>query len=276
MALKNPRICQMQGCEKTEVAIGMCGTHYERHRKYGDASIVGTTLKDISGQKFNLLTAKSYRIVVDDKGNRKTLWLCECECGNTVETIGAKLKSGHTKSCGCIQKKKSALNLMMYTYTRNAEQKGFAMDLSEEQFLEIIRSDCFYCGIAPSEGYYTNRGREEGFLYNGIDRINNGKGYFWDNCVPCCGQCNRMKGSFSQKDFLIKVLEISRHLKKGERFDQIVQNMAKCLRCGEIVVSEFRHDFVTCSCGSLSVDGGNAYLRRVGEREDWEEMSVGF
>lgn len=42
-------------------------------------------------------------------------------------------------------------------------------------------------------------------------------------------------------------------------------NRIKCAKCGEIIVSMHRHDFVTCSCGSVSVDGGNDYCRYVGD-----------
>lgn len=44
----------------------------------------------------------------------------------------------------------------------------------------------------------------------------------------------------------------------------IVQNAVICNKCGEFIVSKHRHDFVTCHCGTISVDGGQAYLRRVG------------
>lgn len=44
----------------------------------------------------------------------------------------------------------------------------------------------------------------------------------------------------------------------------IIQNAASCNGCGDFIVSKHRHDFVTCSCGAISVDGGQSYLRRVG------------
>lgn len=33
-------------------------------------------------------------------------WECQCECGNSLIIRGDSLKSGHTKSCGCLQKEK--------------------------------------------------------------------------------------------------------------------------------------------------------------------------
>lgn len=40
-------------------------------------------------------------------------------------------------------------------------------------------------------------------------------------------------------------------------------NAARCKICGDIIESKDRHDFKTCSCGNLSVDGGEEYGRRV-------------
>ena len=45
---------------------------------------------------------------------------------------------------------------------------------------------------------------------------------------------------------------------------QIIQNEVKCKLCGDIIFSAHRHDFKTCKCGSISVDGGMEYIRRVG------------
>ena len=42
----------------------------------------------------------------------------------------------------------------------------------------------------------------------------------------------------------------------------IVRNSARCLGCDTEIVSAHVHDFVTCNCGALSVDGGNHYLKR--------------
>jgi hypothetical protein len=53
----------------------------------------------------------------------------------------------------------------------------------------------------------------------------------------------------------------------------IVRNIARCKRCGDVIESKHRHDFVTCSCGNLSVDGGRAYLRRGFKSGEWEELS---
>lgn len=44
-------------------------------------------------------------------------------------------------------------------------------------------------------------------------------------------------------------------------------NAARCLDCGDLLYSQTRHDFKTCACGNLSVDGGSAYTRRLYRKE---------
>lgn len=41
------------------------------------------------------------------------------------------------------------------------------------------------------------------------------------------------------------------------------RNAARCDRCGTTIESVHRHDFRTCKCGDVSVDGGLDYARRV-------------
>lgn len=40
-------------------------------------------------------------------------------------------------------------------------------------------------------------------------------------------------------------------------------NRAGCRCCGDVIESANRHDFQTCRCGNISVDGGDAYQRRL-------------
>lgn len=55
---------------------------------------------------------------------------------------------------------------------------------------------------------------------------------------------------------------------------KILVNKIRCKNCGDIIESKSVHDFNFCKCESVAVDGGHDYLRRVGELEDWEELSV--
>ena len=52
-----------------------------------------------------------YLTVIERAENTKdgrAQWLCECQCGNKIVVFGKNLRSGNTKSCGCLKKEKPA------------------------------------------------------------------------------------------------------------------------------------------------------------------------
>lgn len=53
---------------------------------------------DLIGQVYGRLT------VLEDVGRRGSfvLWRCQCSCGNIVDVVSGQLRSGKTKSCGCL------------------------------------------------------------------------------------------------------------------------------------------------------------------------------
>jgi hypothetical protein len=61
----------------------------------------------------------------------------------------------------------------------------------------------------------------------------------------------------------------------------IIHNCVRCKKCGTMIESFHRHDFKWCPCvdengehNGIAVDGGKDYLRRVGNLDNYEEMSV--
>lgn len=55
---------------------------------------------DLTGRKFNKLTAISLHPKRSKQGKRR--WICDCDCGKRVIVTGTDLTYGNTKSCGCI------------------------------------------------------------------------------------------------------------------------------------------------------------------------------
>lgn len=70
----------------------------------------------------------------------------------------------------------------------------------------------------------------------------------------------------------LRVLHLTKHniMKK----EMIIQNEAECKKCGDIIWSAHTHDFKSCECGAISVDGGMEYIRRVGDSESVEDRSL--
>lgn len=60
---------------------------------------------DLTGMRFDRLTVvKRIENRVTPSGQCKPMFECVCDCGNRVNVCGADLRSGHSRSCGCIQK----------------------------------------------------------------------------------------------------------------------------------------------------------------------------
>lgn len=57
---------------------------------------------DLTGQRFNRLT------VIERAGSKNgfAAWKCLCECGNITVVRSSHLKSGHIKSCGCLNRER--------------------------------------------------------------------------------------------------------------------------------------------------------------------------
>lgn len=54
---------------------------------------------------------------------------------------------------------------------------------------------------------------------------------------------------------------------------KIVRNAARCKKCNTFIESKHVHDFVSCDCGSIFVDGGTDYIRRGGDFENMEDLT---
>lgn len=91
-------------------------------------------IKDITGEKYNKLTAIKY---IGKTKNGSAIWLWKCDCGNEKEIIANSVKTGNTKSCGCLKKEQNKNNL-----------KHKIKDISNKRFgfLTAIK----YAGSCPS------------------------------------------------------------------------------------------------------------------------------
>lgn len=73
--------------------------------------------------------------------------------------------------------------------------------LTDTQLKILYKSSCYYCGIEPKQTF-RSQSNGEPFIYNGIDRVDNTKGYTTDNVVPCCKPCNLVKSTGSVSDLI--------------------------------------------------------------------------
>jgi hypothetical protein len=68
--------------------------------------------------------------------------------------------------------------------------------------------------------------------------------------------------------------ELTAAERKQIRAGDVRVNSVRCKKCNDVIVSNNRHDFKTCKCGSVSVDGGSWYCKRVFKTDaEYEELS---
>ena len=58
-----------------------------------------------------------------------------------------------------------------------------------------------------------------------------------------------------------------------EKKEEIISNKIKCKKCGDIIEPKSTNDYKKCSCGTVAVDGGKDYLKRIGNEEDYDDIS---
>ncbi|KKN01087.1 hypothetical protein LCGC14_1131250 [marine sediment metagenome] len=167
-------------------------------------------LVNLTGKRFGRLVA--IRCVGSrQQGKRRAkFWLCKCDCGNFTEVRTAHLTTGQTFGCGCKQKLpkgESAFNSLYFQYQRNASIRGLSFELTKKQFRCFTQESCFYCGNEPSN--IIDVKKQNGvYVYSGIDRLDNLRGYSKENCVSCCKVCNWMKNTMSYKEFIEHITKI--------------------------------------------------------------------
>lgn len=109
---------------------------------------------------------------------------------------------------------KSCLSTLRWSYEHQAKRRGLTFELTKEQFAELTKQDCWYCGREPAQIKRDCHRAPKGayYIYNGIDRIDNAVGYTEANCIPCCGKCNWMKGTLHAEDFIVQIRKIGSNL----------------------------------------------------------------
>lgn len=143
---------------------------------------------DIAGQRFGKWLALTY-IGYQPGGGR---WLCRCDCGTEKSVIGAQLRAGKTKSCGCAVGEHISQAVTRHGYARSgnvarehAIWRGMITRCTNKNrpgYADYGGRGIRVCARwASFENFIADMGLAPGADYS-IDRIDNDKGYEPDNC----------------------------------------------------------------------------------------------
>lgn len=67
--------------------------------------------KNLAGKKFGRLTAIERVSPISMQSAGNVWWRCQCECGQVASVTTASLRSGKTRSCGCLRREVSTRNI---------------------------------------------------------------------------------------------------------------------------------------------------------------------
>ena len=105
------------------------------------------------------------------------------------------------------EKGEVGFNRLYGRYQKSAQENNRDWELSTFIFRHLSKGNCHYCGRKPqyiSRRPDKNKNYEKHteYEYNGVDRLDNTKGYTVDNCVSCCKICNMAKSDMLYNDFI--------------------------------------------------------------------------
>jgi len=133
---------------------------------------------DLTGRRFGMLEA----IRRDENIKEKVSWVCKCDCGKFTSSTTGNLLRGKSASCGCVRTKHNGKGTRLYRIwtgikTRCLNPNDHAWDRYGGR------------GISICEEWKDNFGAFQDWAFSHgydntltIDRKENDKGYFPDNC----------------------------------------------------------------------------------------------
>jgi hypothetical protein len=196
------------------------------------AAYLNRSIGSIAVKAKTLKLKKASKVIIGMKVNRlkvmvkleDNLYECLCKCGKTIQVDKCRLYGKESiKSCGCHKKVSPRLPSLvgltpdMYSfrylfarYMWGARNKEIIFLLTFNEFIEMIKTNCAYCGVEPRpfNAWTAHKHRktpEEFETYwikaNGVDRIKNEDGYKNGNVLPCCKECNYAKGGMTASEW---------------------------------------------------------------------------
>lgn len=140
---------------------------------------------ELQGKTFNRLTVLS--LTSDKTKSGELKWLCVCSCGNQIVLPSTNIKSGKTKSCGCLAKELAKTRLTKHGQSRTREYDAWhhmkirCLDKTYPQYKDYGGRGISICERwLDFENFLEDMGKcPDGYF---IDRINNNGNYEPSNC----------------------------------------------------------------------------------------------
>lgn len=156
------------GLDKRQQVLWLCKCECGKEHKANSTNLTKSRIKscgcskgkDITGQKFNMLTVIKKTGRSCNTAKNAIEWECLCECGNTTNVSSKNLRRGNTKSCGCLLKGENHPNYKHGKTKDKAYRKDRALrtqyGISLEEYnsqLNIQNRLCAICNLPPNKQF---------------------------------------------------------------------------------------------------------------------------
>ena len=227
-------LCKKEGCTfKKSQENGFCGKHqimvFVEETKKNNKKLCCNYIRGCKSQlengysfskcmeclekdriKDNLKRHNVKECIIQADEGKKICSIC-CIQYDISEYKGKKIETKSCKKCRDQNKKQDKLrdkthrnliakiniNQSFRSYIKEAKRRNIDFQLSKEDFMNIVKKNCYYCCDMNEEK-----------KFNGIDRIDSSKGYLLENCISCCTLCNYYKNKHSISLFMKRVEHI--------------------------------------------------------------------
>ncbi len=188
--------CLKEGCKFTvETDNSYCGKHkieelkeFEKENNVKYCKIK-RGCRNILKEGYNNCEEcnKKYKLIMDEYRNKYNIPFI-------YKPINTELNEFQNK-------KTDSIDEFWRNIQRGAMERNMLITIEFNDYINLALQPCYYCGFQSE------------YKLNGIDRIDNNKGYIQINCVSCCKMCNLMKHINHPLAFIDKVNAIVNYTK---------------------------------------------------------------
>ena len=164
---------------------------------------------DITGQRFGKVVVLRYSRTEE----KRTQWICQCDCGQVKEITGRSLRLGVTKSCGCLRREPARTwngygeisGAYWTSLVHGAKRRNIPFPLTKKEGWELFLQQDKKCAMTRLPlifvRKYTIRTTKIKQTAS-LDRIDNTKGYELGNVQWVHKRVNQMKWDVPLDEFL--------------------------------------------------------------------------
>lgn len=195
------KFCGNPGCDNPHKTRGLCAKHYQQYKKNPTSPFD--------------MPRKNKRMLCSEKGCAGVHYargVCRDHYNRIPEVVENKRKWTRNTTTPGVLKARTQTKLYKQTpkgrfqvSKGGAQRRGISWDISMDDFIAVSSLPCYYCG----------KQRPVDYQGSWLDRKFITQGYVKDNVLPCCKDCNMLRGDRMTTDETKAVVHLLKSMRGG-------------------------------------------------------------